>query len=1628
MGAGAGFLTFHKDLWAILCLATGIFEMLRFGHSRNKQYCYLEDWVMSRRSPELRRFLRAFFAMGLAVLMIAMTAFTAGAVPTVYDFDIDGSEHPVSTPEPVATPDISDHDIEETQNTEQIEAEEETSETDTLLADMDEAVVAFAEAGNTALQLKWEVRTSTNYEGGPVGSATVQIQGPNIGGTWGSITTVSDCVEGDCADSLDEDPRPGFFSITQRRVGAGEGFMEFRPGEIYRISAGTPSPTGYHWAPTSTIWTEMTHGAWTEGTHEYTFTNPLELIPAPSVTWQVTAGETAVGGGVVTLEGPRNGGSGSWERKVEVADCISETQCPAISMDQDPRPGYFKVFTTRLGTATGFETHAILKDRQYRIIPFNSPLGYQWNSTSPVEMTGGVSWNDANSLDFGVLPVGQSATLSWDVTDQSSNPVGGATIAVGGFAATDPKFHITDCTDDPCHPESMDQDPAPGKFKVDTLRGFSADGLTKYVESVSTSKPYKATPAGSITGHSWADKTSVTVPSGRGLDHTIGDFKVVERTTASDVCTTDNQNKYYTLSRSGNTVSLTQLEHDTGDTQISSTVTGVPGSEASLIRGDHAADALGVTPTGVFYFTGQKPLPDGNIKPSDNEAARITTIYRYDPSSNSPPYPVFDMDLLSPTTGAVVSGDATIYQGREEFYFAYYSNAPGGNGIRFHLYRYSHGSGARTGEVYHIDVPKPANFGDRFDGDFTFDKQNNLQFIISDASSNSKGAVVSGVVNAEDFQDAPSVHVLSSVTTIQGTANFGTISGGPINGVAFTAGGKGIIQQYSNSAGTTNSLVTLPGLTESTSRSWKQSKYEDLASCNTPTTITIQKNIVGARYNPEDQFTLSAYRQDGTNREDFASAATTGGESGIQRDQVGPFVLTLGGELHAKEDFPSPTIAKNYTTTWACHVRLDNGLLDDPFTEGEGTELNFSLTGEDVAPGADLVCIFTNITQQSALNVTKTVDPASGTQVDENTLLTYTLRFDNSAGTVDAAVDHTDHLQDVLDDAAFVNAEQPGTPFIAIPEGQEFTVTWMEQDTQISITGSVPSGNIWELSYEVAVKPNNASRDGTHTDFYLNSFLTPSGDAAPASCLIDDQQKPTCTTNPINAWTVSKDSRPASGARLHAGGNVHYRLAADKLTPGTMIDGLVFTDDLTNVFKTAGFAPDAAVPAGALARGIYFFDSAGYTLNGVDSPDIFASRNNQQTLQTPRPAYEESHVPVPEPVEDKWLLTSEPVAVPKNAVRAELWFAVEVGAPKEAPGSWPKVDNVVQTPKTGATFTNAVTATATAAETSTTFDPVRCATTDIEADLAGCTVTHELQDNYFTIRKDAQGPGVSAINLKSEETVADPAYGTDPTGIWNMIGHVFEIRDHDSNSNAPTAYPSLKLCRKDYDPRNASNWIDGTWIADQPAWNGEFTVSNPLDPTMFDWAEESDTLAAIQSWNSAHPDKQLPLCGLLYEQGDIDDLAQSTAGGQTGRWRSENLPQGNHWLVETKAPTHQISNDGTKKREVPGIQLLAQPIAFTIWPDTAAPEGPANHGAGQLDISPTGSFNNDWLARCSPGAEAKLRPTACVNPTGYLLLVKDITSITLPLSGGTSLAIITGTGVMILLLSGIGIFWWRRRE
>lgn len=452
------------------------------------------------------------------------------------------------------------------------------------------------------------------------------------------------------------------------------------------------------------------------------------------------------------------------------------------------------------------------------------------------------------------------------------------------------------------------------------------------------------------------------------------------------------------------------------------------------------------------------------------------------------------------------------------------------------------------------------------------------------------------------------------------------------------------------------------------------------------------------------------------------------------------------------------------------------------------------------------------------------------------------------------------------------------------------------------------------------------------------------------------------------------------------------------------------------MFKTAGWAPDAEVPGGARSRGIYFVDVDGNTL------DQDGEVNG--TADDPSPAYGPERVGEPEQVGERWILESDPVDVPENAVNAELWFAVEAGQnPADIPASadWQGPN----APQNGWQYVNYVAAGGADSQpvqcgidawTDGVPDVTRKATEDPVDDSVAeaCRTQHELNAGHFTVRKDAVGTGIDVPNGAAERAT----YGDSSTGLWNLVNHEFEI--HDDLDGTPSKHPSQYLCRTDYHP-----------VQD---WDGEFTA-HPGDRSLDDWGADtggnSETLDAIREHNKdvIDPDDALPECALFYPQ-------PAGSGGQTGRYRGENfqpvLEDGidgdprDFWLNETAAPTHQISLNGQQIREVPGIQKLAEPIAFRIWPDQDGQHhaGPIFYGKRQLDVRDGEGF----LDRCEPGASAHERDVACVNPTGYLMLVQDTVPMRLPLTGGNWLGILTAIGLGLVLVALSGTWWYRQRK
>ncbi|MDR6689078.1 LPXTG-motif cell wall-anchored protein, partial [Arthrobacter sp. 1088] len=133
----------------------------------------------------------------------------------------------------------------------------------------------------------------------------------------------------------------------------------------------------------------------------------------------------------------------------------------------------------------------------------------------------------------------------------------------------------------------------------------------------------------------------------------------------------------------------------------------------------------------------------------------------------------------------------------------------------------------------------------------------------------------------------------------------------------------------------------------------------------------------------------------------------------------------------------------------------------------------------------------------SVLSVSKGVDPASGTTVTAGKTLTYTLTFKN-VGTGPYAVDYTDLLTGVLDDAA-VTAQ----PVASDGSLTASTVT----DGAFTVSGSLAAGATVTVTYAVTV-----NADGSRGDDMLENFVFKTGGTPAGKCVTGD---PLCTFNPV---------------------------------------------------------------------------------------------------------------------------------------------------------------------------------------------------------------------------------------------------------------------------------------------------------------------------------------------------------------------------------------------------------------------------------------------------------------------------------------------------------------------------------
>ncbi|MVA75051.1 DUF11 domain-containing protein [Auraticoccus sp. F435] len=177
---------------------------------------------------------------------------------------------------------------------------------------------------------------------------------------------------------------------------------------------------------------------------------------------------------------------------------------------------------------------------------------------------------------------------------------------------------------------------------------------------------------------------------------------------------------------------------------------------------------------------------------------------------------------------------------------------------------------------------------------------------------------------------------------------------------------------------------------------------------------------------------------------------------------------------------------------------------------GDSVLANFLLDPSDETPEEPVCTDAEDCTSNpvSDISVVKSADPVSGTEVEQGEEITYTLTFTN-IGAGAGAVDYTDHMAGVLDDATVTEFPTPSEDVLTVAEG----------DDQYTVQGTLAAGQTVTVSYTVQVR--EWAEQGDHV---LGNFVTPTGQEPPAGCEADSLL---CTEHP--AEEPPADEPPASG-------------------------------------------------------------------------------------------------------------------------------------------------------------------------------------------------------------------------------------------------------------------------------------------------------------------------------------------------------------------------------------------------------------------------------------------------------------------------------------------------------------------
>lgn len=666
--------------------------------------------------------------------------------------------------------------------------------------------------------------------------------------------------------------------------------------------------------------------------------------------------------------------------------------------------------------------------------------------------------NAPESLDVAPLALGPDGAsppyVFWDTRDESGTLRGGATYQLQGPRTNDTflgnVFTVTDCTSAPC--SGPDLDPDPGEYLVTHIGSHRISDSNRYrvrqttppstYTFAETNNPWREIPGSRSTPIGWSSRT-----------YDFGDFRVRAIPPAAPTC---SAGWVYGVSDSGQ---IRQVAPN-------GTVTNL-GSSAGVSY----FNGLGISAGGQTVYAIERSSSSGT-----NQNA---TVWTYNTTTGTWASTGYSTSALGGDTGTNMVGGAVNLNTGLYYFGGFTSN---GN---FKIYEYNPSANPRIrlkGTVV-TDSTSSAN------GDFAFNSNGDLFVVRGSGSTTTIFSVTAANFAAANGGNIPSAQATSKQTMQD------------VNGVAFDASGRGYL-----GSGSALRSYSMPGWDNQINIVNSGLNSTDLATCSSPATITIEKQVQGARVNVTDQFTLTL-RQGTTT---LGTATTTGNQSGIQNERIGPLPTVRGVTLTFSEAASGMPNLNNYASSWSCTVD------GEPIQGASGTGTSGTVTIPAI--GDAILCRITNAPLVADVTVSKTLLDENGENPQPGQNWTVGASANATTGTVTQAPTATTQQTNAQGDASWTLrfGNTSGRATIQVSEVQQDNYEFVEAECLVTpINGN---SRVIALTSEASQAITNIAPGDSVQCVYVNQLQ-----AEPQLTLVKELQNPSAGSGYADAddWTLT---------------------------------------------------------------------------------------------------------------------------------------------------------------------------------------------------------------------------------------------------------------------------------------------------------------------------------------------------------------------------------------------------------------------------------------------------------------------------------------------------------------------------